>query len=96
MKKIIAVILSAVVLTGCGEHWEKTKKNIRSDWGGGLRRHVVVKDLKGETIWEYTGRCYINGTSTAGDVTIMFKSSDGESRKADFIGHGFSISAVEE
>lgn len=58
-KRILAVALCAAVATmicGCGAEWDRTMKDISSNYGGGLNRTVTVYDMQGEPIKEYTGK----------------------------------------
>lgn len=60
MKKRIIVMavcaLSVMIMTGCGASWDRTMKDISSNYGGGLDRTVTVYDMQGEPIREYTGK----------------------------------------
>lgn len=50
-KKVATILVLGVVmmsLVGCGQSWERTKKNMASEYGGGLNRTVTVYDQKGE------------------------------------------------
>ena len=98
MKKLlVAVLLSVFLFTSCGMGWENWKKNVKSDLGGGLEREIVVSNmLTGETVWEYTGVAYIEGGSTAGDVTIVFYDDNNKTKKADFLGTFYGVHSIEE
>lgn len=60
--KIVCVLLLlttvfsiGILLTGC-ESWDRGIKNVSSDIGGGLNRHVRVYSHTGELIAEYKGK----------------------------------------
>lgn len=58
MKKVflgIFVILLSFSLIGC-ESWERTKKDLSSDFSGGLERVAVVYDANGNEIKRYEGK----------------------------------------
>ena len=53
MKTFIKFIIGAVLLiatTSCSESWDRTIKDMKSDYGGGLYRRV--------TVYDYQGKCY--------------------------------------
>jgi hypothetical protein len=98
MKKLlVAVLLSVLLFTSCGMGWENWKKNVKSDFGGGLEREIVVSNmLTGETVWEYNGVAYIEGESTAGNITIVFYDKNNKTKKADFLGTFYGVHSIEE
>jgi uncharacterized lipoprotein YehR (DUF1307 family) len=99
MKKVIVmlfVLFIALTLTSCGASWEQTKKNWKSDYDGGIDREITVVNMRtGELVWSYTGKCYIDSTSTAGDITVIYYDEMGMSKKADFIGSYYGLTAIE-
>ncbi len=95
-KIVLLSVLSCVLFVGCGEGWEQTKKNFHSNYSGGLYRKVVVENAwTKEIVWEYEGLCYMDGNSTPGNVTIVFRGSHGERLKCDFVGQFFLVSLIE-
>ena len=97
MKKLVALALLSFGLLGCGNGWEITKKNIRSDLGN-LRRHVVVYDsLAKKKVWEYVGVVYLsdNGSDSRGNYAFIYYDTNGMSRKNDFIGVHLTVSMRE-
>lgn len=58
-RKLSAVLIAAslmLVLSGCGQSWERTKKDLKSEYGGGLERSVEVIGIDGEVIKKYEGK----------------------------------------
>ena len=61
-KKIIAGVLTIgiiVLLCGCGESWERTKKDWNSEYNGGLERTISVYSYEGNLLKTYKGKCDI-------------------------------------
>jgi hypothetical protein len=83
-KKLLAGILlaglSLSTLTGCGESWERTKKNLESEYGGGLERVLTIYDANGNVIKRYEGKFDIESKSNQikfinnGKVVIIYRS----------------------
>lgn len=83
-KKLLAGILlaglSLATLTGCGESWERTKKNLESEYGGGLERVLTVYDANGNMIKRYEGKFDIESKGDKikfinnGKVVIIYRS----------------------
>lgn len=95
-KKFLIILIIVLLLTSCGASWEQTKKTLKSDYGGGLYRKVTVTNqLTGETVWEYEGKSYIDDSSKAGDITVIYYDKTGESKKADFIGQFYGVRTIE-
>jgi PBP1b-binding outer membrane lipoprotein LpoB len=95
-KKILIILIIVLLLTSCGASWEQTKKTLKSDYGGGLYRKVTVTNqLTGEIVWEYEGKSYIDDSSKAGDITVIYYDKTGESKKADFIGQFYGVRTIE-
>ena len=92
MKKLIALSMLAIGLVGCGNQWEVTKKNFKSDFGD-LHRHVVVYDSwSGKKVWEYTGAVYLEDSRYGkGNYTVVYYDSQKKARKNDFIGSHLAI-----
>ena len=57
-KKTIAMILAVAVIMGCSgcASWDRFKKSMKSDFGGGLYREVTVYSMTGEVIAKYEGQ----------------------------------------
>lgn len=72
MKNKVAMTLAVgvimVSLAGCGQSWERTKKNIASEYGGGLSRTVTVYDQQGNSIKTYEGNIDIKDTEYGNKV----------------------------
>lgn len=61
-KKIIVGVLAIGIiflLCGCGESWERTKKNWNSEYNGGLERTISVYSYDGNLLKTYKGKCDI-------------------------------------
>lgn len=90
MKKLIAIVLVALTVCGCGNDWEVTKKNFVSDFGD-LERHVVVYDSwANKVLWEYTGNVYLRDAGGS-NFTLVYRDRYGKVRKNDFIGSHLAI-----
>lgn len=63
---VLGVIMTSLV--GCGQSWERTKKNIASEYGGGLSRTVTVYDQQGNSIKTYEGNIDIRDTEYGNKV----------------------------
>lgn len=48
--------VTALTICACGAEWDRTMKDISSNYGGGLSRTVTVYDMQGKPIKEYTGK----------------------------------------
>jgi len=55
VKIIVCILLVATLFTGCASA-ERWGKSIRSDFGGGLNRTVVVYSMTGEELARYSGK----------------------------------------
>lgn len=94
MKKLIPIVFGVAFLCGCGNDWEITKKNLKSDFGD-LTRHVVVYDSwSGKVLWEYTGDVYLREAGK-GNYSIVYRDDYGKVRKNDYVGNHLSISLEE-
>lgn len=61
-KKIIVGVFTIgiiVLLCGCGESWERTKKDWDSEYNGGLERTISVYSYEGNLLKTYKGKCDI-------------------------------------
>lgn len=61
-KKIIVGVLTIGIiflLCGCGESWERKKKDWDSEYNGGLERTISVYSYKGNLLKTYKGKCDI-------------------------------------
>lgn len=57
--RIIAIVMLlalCIALCSCTEGFERTMKDINSDYNGGLNRTVKVYDIDGELVAEYSGK----------------------------------------
>ena len=94
MKTLMIAIMGCLLLSGCGNGWEITKKNFKSNYSELPRKVVVYDSFKAEPIWEFTGIVYMSDTSCSGNVSIIFK-KDGEYYKNDFVGHHINVCMIE-
>ncbi len=61
-KKIIVGVLTIGIiflLCGCGESWERSKKDWNSEYNGGLERTISVYSYDGNLLKTYKGKCDI-------------------------------------
>ena len=78
MKKIAFILAVLVLLTGCGEAWKRTVKDLESNFGGGINRSVTVFDYQGDTLANWTGKFDVQfDTSGAGQVLFDYITEDG-------------------
>lgn len=98
MKKIVALGLAATLtLSSCGMKWNQTVKNLKSDFGGGLDRIIVVENTRtGNEVFSFEGKAYIDDDSTAGNFTVVCTLPDGTTKKFDFIGKDYGIRSFEK
>ena len=97
MKRIItAMALTACIytLSGCNS-CTQTMKNIESDFAELDRDVTVLNAITGDTIFSYSGPCYIDGSANPGDVTLLYYQGK-KAKKADFIGHHIMFIATEK
>lgn len=100
MKKLNKLILAAVALaitltiTGCNS-CTHLMKDLESDFAELERDITVLNAITGDTVFTYSGPCYISEGSGSGDVTLIFK-RNGVSKKADFIGQHIIFIATEK
>ena len=75
MKKTIFTLIAFAVLfalTGCNS-CTQTFKNLESDFSELDRNVTVINAIKGDTIFSYSGPCYISDSANPGDVTLIYK-----------------------
>lgn len=94
MRKLWGVIVLSLMLCGCGNRWEMTKKNYESDYGKLSREITITNSFTGEVIWHFDGVTFITNSSE-GDISILFY-VDGQPKKADFIGQGIIAKIIEK
>ena len=94
MKTLMIAIMGCLLLSGCGNGWEMTKKNFKSNYSELPRKVVVYDSFKTKPIWEFTGIVYMSDDSRVGNVSIIYKKG-GEYYKNDFIGQHLIISMIE-
>lgn len=94
--KIIAATITAslTLLTGCNSCTAFTK-NLESDFGELDRDIVVINAFSGDTLFKYSGPCYIDNDSANNSVTLLYYEGR-MPKKADWIGSGFIFRAVEK
>ena len=94
MKTLMIAIIGCLLLSGCGNGWEITKKNFKSNYSELPRKVVVYDSFKAEPIWEFTGIVYMSDTSCVGNVSIIYKKG-GEYYKNDFVGRHINVYMIE-
>ena len=97
MKKLITILIFtaiSIAVIACNS-FKKFSKDVESDWGDLNRNVVVTSAFTGDTLFRYSGKCYISQSSTVGDVTLIYYDG-GEAKKADFIGNWFNFVAIEK
>lgn len=95
MKRMLFSIAALSLVVGCGNNWEMTKKNFKSDYTS-LKREVVVYDsMCGKELWRFTGVVYLSDRSRPGNTSFVYKDNSGEYKKMDFLGHAISVSMKE-
>lgn len=94
MKTLMIAIIGCLLLSGCGNDWEMTKKNFKSNYSELPRKVVVYDSFKAEPIWEFTGIVYMSDDSREGNVSIIYK-KDGEYYKNDFVGPHLNVYMIE-
>jgi len=83
-----------LILSGCNA-CDNTVKNLQSNFTNLSRDITVINALRGDTIFKYSGPCYITDESGKGDITLIYK-VNGVSKKADFLGDHVIFMAVEQ
>lgn len=97
MKKILFVLIVFATLfafTGCNS-CTQTFKNLESDFSELDRNITVINAIRGDTIFSYSGPCYISDGANPGDVTLIYKVGK-KSKKADFLGEHVIFVATEK
>lgn len=82
-----------LLTVSCGNHWEVTKKEWKSDYGN-LERRITVYNINGDVVWDYSGSCYITESSSNGNLTVIYY-VDNAAKKADFFGNMLSFVIIE-
>ena len=93
--KIMSLVLMGLALSGCGNSWEMTKKNWSSDLSDLPRRVTIWDSLTGETVWTFEGPVYLSDHSSPGNLSIIYRDSNGKLRKNDYVGQHLAISLEE-
>jgi len=92
----VLVVLLGIVMSFTGNNFQIWKKNLQTNYGDGLDRNVVVSNaVTGETLWTYSGKCYVDDSSEPGDLTVIYYDNEGNVKKADFIGNMINLSMTE-
>lgn len=97
MKKILlilTIITTLFAFTGCNS-CTHMMKDLESDFSELDRDITVINTFLGDTIFTYSGPCYISEGSRAGDITLIYKVGK-KSKKADFIGSSVIFIAKEK
>lgn len=97
MKKIIfaiTLVAAAMLMAGCNS-CTAIAKNLESDLGELNRDIVVLNAFRGDTLFKYSGPCYISNDSANNSVTLLYYEG-GKPKKADWLGDGFIFQAIEK
>lgn len=97
MKKILAaagLVCVSLFAAGCGNGWELTKKNFKSDYSELYRTIKVYDSFTKDVLWEYTGVMYLSDASKPGNVSIVYKKA-GKYYKNDFVGQHIQVVLTE-
>lgn len=95
-KMVVLGVVLAAMLSSCGMSWQRTIKDFKSDYDGGLPRNIVVQNMyTGAKEFEYDGLAYITDDSKAGDFTIVCNTPQGL-KKVDFLGDWYGLKSVEK
>lgn len=97
MKKIIITLIAFATVfafTGCNS-CTQTYKNLESDFSKLDRNVTVLNAITGDTLFTYSGPCYISDGTSPGDVTLIYKVNN-KSKKADFVGEHVIFIATEK
>ncbi len=96
MKKVLFAVVAVGILfvSGCGNSWELTKKNLKSNYVGGIEREYKIYTIDGKLLQTITGTSYwehSNGTVIM-EITIYNVKTD---KKFEIVGN-FIITAEEK
>lgn len=97
MKKILLILIafaSVFALTGCNSCTQNFK-NLESNFSELDRNITVINAIRGDTIFSYSGPCYISDEANPGNVTLIYKVGK-KSKKADFLGEHVIFIATEK
>jgi hypothetical protein len=84
MKTFIKFIFGAIMLvaiSSCTESFERTIKDMKSDYGGGLYRRVTVYDYNGDIIKTWEGKFDTQMGDSAGTPYVKFDLPDSTGKK---------------
>lgn len=84
MKTFIKFIFGAIMLvaiSSCTESFERTIKDMKSDYGGGLYRRVTVYDYNGDVIKIWEGKFDTQMGDSAGTPYVKFDRTDSTGKK---------------
>lgn len=72
MKKLFCLLglVATLLLTSCGESFNRSMKDLRSNYGGGLNRTAVLMDYQGDTLKIWKGKFDIRDNGS--DNQIFF------------------------
>lgn len=90
MKTFIKFIIGAVLLLSIGscESFERSVKDIQSDYGGGLNRRVTVYDYQGNIIKSWEGKFDTQMGDSEGTPYVKFDRTDSTGRKVRVLVQG--------
>ena len=82
MKKIAFILVTLFLLTGCGEAWKRTVKDLESNYNGGINRSITVFDYQGDTLANWTGKFDVQiDASGAGKVLFDYVNEHGARKR---------------
>ena len=70
-----------VAISSCTESFERTIKDMKSDYGGGLYRRVTVYDYNGDIIKTWEGKFDTQMGDSAGTPYVKFDLPDSTGKK---------------
>lgn len=72
MKKLFCLLglVATLLLTSCGESFNRSMKDLHSNYGGGLNRTAVLMDYQGDTLKIWKGKFDIRDNGS--DNQIFF------------------------
>lgn len=79
--KFISIIVLIIFTTSCGESWDRSIKDIKSNFGGGLYRKVTIYDYEGDSIQSWEGYFDTQMGDKSGTPYVKFDIPDSNGRK---------------
>ena len=93
MKRIFAfalLIVIALTFVACNpSNMAMWRKQRDTGYNGGVVRHIQVFDpMTGQVIFDRTEKCFIDDSSTSGDIMILFTKTN---KKVDILGPAIMV-----